>query len=203
MLWLTLAATMSGATPLPPIVADFQSICGYRDQALPGLQLTQPALVPERLQHPVHELRLRHERLQARLRAARLRRQLRIPREDLHVELDLVPGDLIDVLGERKLDEDPAHGIIGVQLLDQRDEILLRRARGQRVIPDLDPDLCASLPLAVEIPAPQRVTSPKVAPVSLLPALPSGETVDGPPTGVATSDGDDVEDPDEARHAEE
>jgi hypothetical protein len=33
MLWLTLAATMSGATPLPPIVADFQSICGYRDQA--------------------------------------------------------------------------------------------------------------------------------------------------------------------------
>lgn len=33
MLWFTLAATIAGATPLPPIVADFQSICGNNDQA--------------------------------------------------------------------------------------------------------------------------------------------------------------------------
>lgn len=33
MLWFTLAATIAGATPLPPIVADFKSICGNPDQA--------------------------------------------------------------------------------------------------------------------------------------------------------------------------
>ncbi|WP_420137685.1 hypothetical protein [Sphingomonas sp.] len=37
MLWLTLVATISGAAPLPPIVADFQSVCGAQNQSRDGI----------------------------------------------------------------------------------------------------------------------------------------------------------------------
>jgi hypothetical protein len=58
---------------------------------------------------------------------------------------------LVDVLGEGELHEDAVHLLVGVQLLDERDELVLRDARVEVVVPRLDADLGHGLALAAHV----------------------------------------------------
>ena len=50
---------------------------------------------------------------------------------------------LVDVVGQRRLDEDPVDVVVLVQLFDELDELVLGRRGGQAVVDRLDADLVA------------------------------------------------------------
>ena len=54
---------------------------------------------------------------------------------------------LVDLLGQRELDEDPGHPVVGVEVGDEREELVLARVGWQLVMERLDAGLGARLPL--------------------------------------------------------
>ena len=58
---------------------------------------------------------------------------------------------LVDPVRQRQLDEDPVDGVVGVQLGDEREQLLLARRRRQAQIARLDPDLERRLVLQPDV----------------------------------------------------
>ena len=61
--------------------------------------------------------------------------------------------------GQRQLDEDPVDRVVGVQLGEQRQELLLGRVRGQADVARVDPDRLRRLLLAADVDVRRRVVA--------------------------------------------
>jgi hypothetical protein len=75
----------------------------------------------------------------------------------LHGRDRLDHAALVDLVGQRELDEDPGDALVGVQLVDEGEELILGDRSGRLVVKRLDPDLRAGLPLAAHVDRRRRI----------------------------------------------
>ena len=66
---------------------------------------------------------------------------------------------LVDLVGQRRLDEDPVHLVVLVQLFDELDELVLGRRGGQAMVDRLDADLVRSLVLEADVDLRRRIVA--------------------------------------------
>ena len=58
---------------------------------------------------------------------------------------------LVDLVGQRELDEDAGHPLVGVEVADEGEELVLARRHVELVVERLDAGLGAGLPLAPDV----------------------------------------------------
>ena len=108
-------------------------------------------------QHQAPERGARHQRLETGREPARIQR---VKAVDILVRVDGGDDQLfIDMAGKRKLDQDSIDRIIGVQLLDERNELVLRGLGGQLVLEALHPRFARRLGFGAHISGRRRMLS--------------------------------------------
>ncbi len=58
---------------------------------------------------------------------------------------------LVDLVGQRKLAEDPGHAVVGIEVTHDLEELVLRRLGRELVVERFDPHLTARLLLALDV----------------------------------------------------
>jgi hypothetical protein len=80
---------------------------------------------------------------------------------------------LVDVVGQRELHEEPVDRVVGIQLLDLLEQLLLGRLRGEPDVACIDSDLPGRLVLEPDVDVRCRIVADKDRREADLPELPN------------------------------